>query len=704
MTESSAYIIEAASGREREARTFTPRGSDTLTQPARSSDRAPKGRGLLHSPFKYIAAAISLGIAGFAAVAQLPPPPTPAHQKAASGPSGQDIPAAGTHPLTKEDADAWLDGFFPYALRRGDVPGAVIVIVKDGKVLTQRGYGYADVAKHKPVDPQTTMFRPGSVSKLFTWTAAMQMVEQGKLKLDADINTYLDFKIPPRDGKPITLRNLMTHTPGFEESIRGLITTGAAPRPLGELLRKWTPDRIFAPGDVPAYSNYGAALTGYLVERVSGEPFDDYVERHIFAPLGMTKASFRQPLPARLQPLMATGYQTASGKPAAFEIVGLAPAGSLAITGADMAPFMIAHLSQGGPLLKPATTQLMHTPQPSLLPGIDHMALGFYTEDQNGHRVIAHGGDTRMFHSNVWLFPNDNVGMFVSMNAAGRDGAVGPIRNSLIKEFADRYFPGPSPDGKVDAATAKQHAQMMEGYYLSSRRPQSSFLRTLAVLGEQQVVATKTGTLRLIPDRPIGGGQREWVEIAPFLWRASDSGALLAARAIDGKIDRFSSSPVSTALPAPWTMSMGWLSPALKAAFLIVLLTALAWPAGAIARKLYKAPLALKGREKLAFHLTRAASWVAVLTVVGWGYALTAGMADYSLVNGGWDGVILLLQIVTPIAFFGLLALAIWSLWLSWTGSRGWFAKLWWVAFLFAAVMVLWGAFVCHLLGFGHNY
>ena len=103
---------------------------------------------------------------------------------------------AGGHELNKTDVDAWLDGYIPYALARGDIAGAVVVVVKDGQVLTQRGYGFSDVEKRTPVSPETTLFRPGSVSKLFTWTAVMQLVEQGKIDLDKDVNAYLDFKIP----------------------------------------------------------------------------------------------------------------------------------------------------------------------------------------------------------------------------------------------------------------------------------------------------------------------------------------------------------------------------------------------------------------------------------------------------------------------------------------------------------------------------
>ena len=133
------------------------------------------------------------------------------------------VPQTGQKPLTADDVNAWLDGYMPISIGRSDIPGAVVVVVKDGQILTSRGYGFANTEKRTPVNPATTMFRPGSVSKLFTWTAVMQQVEQGKLNLDEDVNKYLDFKIPPRNGKPITLRNIMTHTPGFEEQVKDII-------------------------------------------------------------------------------------------------------------------------------------------------------------------------------------------------------------------------------------------------------------------------------------------------------------------------------------------------------------------------------------------------------------------------------------------------------------------------------------------------
>jgi CubicO group peptidase (beta-lactamase class C family) len=674
----------------------------TIARPVKANSRGS----ILRRPLKWaaaVAAGLGVSLAGFAASGQMPPPAPTARQHVAAQTASPSV-ATPVHPLDKSDVDAWLDGFFPYALQKGDVAGAVVVVVKDGQVLTQRGYGFADVKAHKPVDPETTLFRIGSVSKLFTWTAVMQLVEQGKLNLDVDVNQYLDFKIPPYEGKPITLRNIMTHTTGFEESLRKLDQSGITPPALGDILKRWIPHRIFAPGETTAYSNYGAALAGYIVERVSGEQFETYIERHVFAPVGIAHASFRQPLPAALAPMLAQGYQTASTPPKPYEIISVAPAGSLAISGSDMAKFMIAHLDNGGPLLKPQTASLMYTPQPSPLPRIDHMALGFYTQDQNGHRVIAHGGDLRFMHSNVWLFRDDHVGLFVSMNSVGHEGAVGPIRNLLVKQFADRYFPGPAPSGHVDPAVARQHAQMMAGYYMASRRAQSSFLFTVSVLGQQRVVPTKSGGIRLIPDHNAGGGDREWNEIAPFLWKASDSDDLLEAHVADGKVDRFATNAVAVSQPVPWTMSAGWLFLALQAAFAIAVLTAIAWPAGAIARKLYKTPLGLQGRERLRFHLVRGLSLFAVLIVFGWAYAILTGFQSFSLLNGGMDGLVLALQLATPLVFLALLLVAGWNLWSAWTARRGWFGRIWAILLAYAAVMAVWGALVFHLIGLGNNY
>src|ERR1051326_1148371 len=331
------------------------------------------------------------------AVAQVPTPtpapPTP-QQAAAGEPKVPEPP----HELTEADVHAFLDGFMPMQLERENIAGAVVLVVKNGSVLFAKGYGYSDVAKKTPVTADATLFRPGSISKLFTWTAVMQLVEQGKVDLDRDINDYLDFKIPPRFGKPITLRNIMTHTPGFEEQIKDLINQEGAPMAsLKQYLAEHIPERIFPPGTTPAYSNYGAALAGYIVERVSGRPFNDYVAENIFKPLGMARSTFVQPLPPDLKPLMSGAYNLGSDKPKPFEVIAEAPAGALAATAGDLAHFMIAHLQNGKyettQILRPDTAQQMHSRQFGLSPALNGMCLGFYEESRNGHRIFGHGGD-----------------------------------------------------------------------------------------------------------------------------------------------------------------------------------------------------------------------------------------------------------------------------------------------------------------------
>ena len=286
----------------------------------------------------------------------------------------------------------------PYALQTGDIAGAVVAVVKDGQILTERGYGFADVEKRTPVDPKLTLFRPGSVSKLFTWTAVMQLVEQGKIDLDADVNQYLDFKIPARDGKPITMRNLMQHTAGFEEQAKGIISEDPKAPGFEALLKHWVPTRVFAPGTTPAYSNYGASLAGYIVQRVSGEPFDDYIDKHIFEPLDMKHSSFRQPLPTELVPLMSKGYPAASrASRAPFEIVGPAPAGSLSSSrrghGAlhDRAPAERRIPRQPHPQA-PRRREMMHDSPLTMLPPLNRMELGLLRDQHQrprSHRATS---------------------------------------------------------------------------------------------------------------------------------------------------------------------------------------------------------------------------------------------------------------------------------------------------------------------------
>lgn len=617
-------------------------------------------------------------------------------------------PSDGAATLTKTDVDAWLDGFMPFALARNDIAGAVVIVVKNDQVLAQKGYGYADVAQRKRVDPATTLFRPGSVSKLFTWTAVMQLVERGQLDLDRDVNAYLDFKIPPLDGKPITLRNIMTHTTGFEESVRYLIAKDPKGLlPLGEYAKNALPNRVFAPGTMPAYSNYATALAGHIVARKSGMSFDDYVDRNIFKPIAMNHSSFRQPLPAALKSNMSLGYPVASGEARPFEIVIPAPAGSLSSSGADMAKFMMAHLANGRGLLKPETAKLMHATQFKTIPPLNGMALGFYEQSMNGRRTIGHGGDTELFHSDLWLVPSKQIGVFVSINSGGTPGASFAVRRALFDQFGDRYLPGALGNTRVDAATARKHAKEMVGSYTSSRGIFTNFLRILDFVGQAKIGLDGKGNLVTQAVPGLANESRTWVEIAPYVWRDANSGERLAAKLKNGRVVRWSFdivSPFTVYNRTPWYLDSSWLMPATLASLAIVLLAALSWPSGAFARRMYKAAVLFEGRRLQVHRSVHGLAWGALIALATWTAFITVAFSSLDGLSGTYDWLLWTAQILTPIALVGLLAYSAWNVRLVWKERRSWFSKLWSVLLVLASIILLWVALGFNLIGFGTHY
>src|SRR3569623_116497 len=349
-------------------------------------------------------------------------------------------------------------------LKAGDVAGAVVVVVRDGRVIHAKGYGYASLGDRRAFTPET-MLRPGSITKLFTWIAVLQLVERGRLDLDRDVNAYLDFRIPPAFGKPITLRNLMTHTAGFEEVSKDLFVSDPSRLyPLGTYLKRRQPARNLPPGKVIAYSNYGSALAGYIVERASGEAWARYIEGHVTRPLGMLRTTVAQPLPAAFVPSMAMGYATSNASdqsrpecrdcsrpnstrpavavpaPQPFELIEAAPAGAMSTSGADIARFMIAMLDpeRADPILRPESMKAMEGHQFSVVPWRNGFTLGMFENDRNGLRIVGHGGDTLWFHSDLELIPAARTGVFISLNSAGN---ALDIRRELFRRFLDRNFP-----------------------------------------------------------------------------------------------------------------------------------------------------------------------------------------------------------------------------------------------------------------------
>lgn len=639
---------------------------------------------------------------------ELTPAPTPA-SKPAKKAEVEPAPAAstGAHTLDAADLSAWLDGRVPYALKTGDIAGLTLVVVKDGKVLLQKGYGYADVGAKVAMDPEHTLVRPGSTSKPFTWTAVMQQVALGKIDLDRNVNDYLDFKIEEKFGQPITMRHLMNHRAGFEEGLKDLLSYDPARSPSTERYLKDHPrPMLFAPGKVPGYSNYGVALAGYIVQRVSGEPFEAYVEKHIFKPLGMNHSTFVQPVPKGFPGFLSKGYRNASDPPSPFEMVITAPAGALTTTAADMARFMLAHLQQGSvdgvSILDPRTTAQMHTPTEQADPGFAVMAHGFFYDQQNGHRIIGHGGDTIVYHTEMNLLPDDGVGIYFTYNSRGKDSAVYAARKELFDGFMDRYFPAPAAPEPPTLATARADAQRIAGRYEGSRRVEHGFLTVLYLLQQTVITANEDGTVNA--PEPTGGAA-VYREIGPQLWRKVGGEQLMALKEIDGvKTVLNSENPVSVLQAAPFARSAPLNLTLLMFATVVLLITLLAWPLGALSKRADRATVGAS-RDQLRLRLLqRVAVAVVAVYLLAWFVLIKPVLdTDVGVYSYAIDWLVGLLELcgVLPIAA------AIAGVWAAWRMCRidaSNVARVWSVVVALALLSVVWLGVVGQLITWNLNY
>jgi CubicO group peptidase (beta-lactamase class C family) len=651
---------------------------------------------------------ISLLMAAFVfavgSLGQVPNKPDVTKQETAPPPTPQSTGNA-VHEMTATDVEAFLDGLVPMQLKDDDIAGVTIAVVKEGKLLFAKGYGYADVEKKKPVSPQETLFRPGSVSKLFTWTAIMQLFEQGKLDLDRDVNEYLDFKIPEAFGKPITLKNIMTHTPGFEEQVKDLFTNDSSTPNLGQYLKTHIPSRIYPPGTVPAYSNYATALAGYIVERVSGRPFEEYVNENIFKPLKMGHSTFAQPLPANLVGLMSGGYRLGSDPAQPFETINPFPAGSLSSSATDMAQFMMAHLQEGqlgeARILKPETSQLMHSRLFALDDAANGMCYGFYEESRNGHRIIGHAGDTIYFHSDLHLVLDQKVGFFISYNSAGRGDSPGRV--NLWEALLDRYYPFTAP--APGSSTAKDDAKAASGTYTLSRRSDTSFLKTASLIGQFTVAPVGDGDIEVPQLTGANGKPKRWQGIGPMTFQERGGQDKLVF-----KPDQ--SGQMQMVLPYPFFVGQRvgalqngkLLLVVLGVSLFLMLLTLILWPVTWLVRRHYGHKLELAPIERLLRILVRIVFALDIIFVVALFGLVTYGLTHLEVFSDRGNTWFHLIQIVGVIGAVGTLVALINAV-IAWISKRrSIWGKLQATVMLLACLGVLWFAIAGNLLHFTSTY
>jgi CubicO group peptidase (beta-lactamase class C family) len=556
--------------------------------------------------------------------------------------------------LRADDVGAFMDEKIPEQLEELKVPGAAVSVVADGRQIFAKGYGLAETENERPIVAERTTLHINSVSKLFTATAVMQLVEQGKLDLDTDVNEYLtEFEI--RDtypGNPVTLRHLLTHTAGFEDPLIELDRGSGGDSPdLGEYLADSQPERVRPPGQVHSYSDYGFELAGYLVQVRSGVPFERYVEQQIFAPLGMTNTMFAT----------ERGYDDQ------------APSVGVVSTASDMSRFMLAHLGNGAVggdrILKESTAKLMQRRQFGQDPSLPGLTYPLFEADIGGERLLGHSGEGPGSHSMLSLLPEQGVGLFVTYNGDGQsehpvlDGTFG-AREDLRNDFVSTFFPGSTSASQP--ATLADSDRYTGAYRLTKfRHRDPALLLTLLTVPDLRVTAndrdglTTTG-FTTDPDQveqvwePVGGGVfREKVSGEKLAFVEDNDGeAILAATSYiyySFVFERIS-----------WYESVT-LHLIVAGGALLVLSTMLVWPITALARRI---------RRTGEPHLRgRAARWIAATT----GVLLVGSVAglQYLLVlaGGGSTALLTILQAASVVGAVGAIATSTYA-GLAWRSRR----------------------------------
>ena len=628
----------------------------------------------------------------------------------AHGSAGAPAAATTSTPaLTATDLAAFLDGFVPYAIRSSDIAGASVSVVANGQIIFAKGYGFADMRTRRPVVADQTLFRPGAVSKLFTWTAVMQLVQAGKLDLDRDVNDYLDFRIPEKLG-PIVLRNLMTETPGFETTIAdGIVESPSDFVPYREYLLKHLPAEIFPPGKFVAYSSYGAMLAGYIVQRASGEPFDEYIARHILQPLGMAHSTFDQPLPPTLAKNLSRGYIKASDDEALpYEGSEIAPAGALSSTAVDMAHFMIAQL-QGGSyngvsIMSPATTQLMHTPQSQMAPGMNGFDLGFYQENRNGLRIIGYGDDILDFDSDLHLLLDKDVGFFISLNSEGKDFGTVHVRDAIFHAFLDRYYPY-TPPVEPTLPHSQADAARVAGWYMPSVRWESSAFRIVNGLAQVRVIALPGGEIEMSPLlRNLAGAPERWREVGPLSYReiggqehlkfVTDSNGHVAYWISDHLI------PVNVFQRVHGLGQNGEVTRMGTVCLAVLVLTVVIWIGGGIVRRRFGAPLLVTLQEKRLRLASRVGTVLMLAVVCTWA-------AIFAMVNSSWgniNGVLTIAYVVGLLALLGALTVIAEAVRRVLRGPGGWLVRSGEALLGLCALYGIWVNLFFGLANFSYRY
>lgn len=374
----------------------------------------------------------------------------------------------GTGSLNPAELAAFVDSLMTAEMAREKIPGAGFVFVQNGQVVLQRGYGVSNVVTKRRVVPDSTIWRVGSISKVFTATAVMQLVDRGLVDLDAPVDRYVRrIRVPPTYPESVTVRHLLDHTAGFDEirpGTQALTLDGVLP--LDRFLQSRLV-RIRPPGRTTVYSTYGITVAGEMIEEVAGVPFEAFLKRNIWDPLGMRRSSIM--VPAALEKDIATGYEVVGDSVVAqpWEWYHTTPASSVNATVSDMARFLEAHLEHGAAdgarILTERSAAEMHRQQMTMHPSIPGYALGFNEDFAGDLRVIEHGGNMAGFSALMVLIPSARAGFFVVNH---REDSR--LRDNLKWALLERFFPAARARRTVPALppAGQVRAERFAGRYI----------------------------------------------------------------------------------------------------------------------------------------------------------------------------------------------------------------------------------------------
>jgi CubicO group peptidase (beta-lactamase class C family) len=341
--------------------------------------------------------------------------------------------------------EAFCDEFFSGGMEELRIPGLTFVAVQDGETVLTKGYGLASIEDGRAVEPETAVFRIGSISKIIVAVAVMQLVERGQLDLQADVNSYLHaFQVENPFRQPLTLEHLLTHTGGIQDPPYESQTDPSARLPLEQGLAQGLGAVLTAPGKRFLYSSYGYGLAAYMVEEVSGLPFDEYTRQHIFQPLGMDNTDYLLSPPSPEG--MTMGYASVD---AAFVAQPLDwdddyPGGSIVSTAPDMAVLLTVLLGDGcsgdACVLEAATLADMQSARVRISSGSMHQGLGLVRGQVEGQTVLGHSGAIRGFAAILDMFPDHNAGYFFAFNAECLYSTACAIISEFREAFAERFL------------------------------------------------------------------------------------------------------------------------------------------------------------------------------------------------------------------------------------------------------------------------